>query len=86
MTVLCDTTRQVDDWKHMQWAIRITAPKSMLFETPICVPMFAYLSINQNTIVNKDDTDYYVYVNVIEQDFQYIITTYNLTVENRPTQ
>ena len=73
----------VDDWKHMQWAIRITAPKSMLF-TPIGAPMFAYLQINQNLVANKDENDYYVYVNTIEQEFQYIIDDNNLTVENRP--
>lgn len=73
----------VDDWGHMEWALRITAPKSMLF-TDIGAPMFAYLQINQNLVVNKDDNDYYVYVNTIEQQFQYIIDDNNLTVENRP--
>jgi len=73
----------VDDWKHMEWALRITAPKSMLF-MDIGAPMFAYLQINQNLVVNKDDNDYYVYVNTIEQEFQYIIDDNNLTVENRP--
>lgn len=76
----------VDDWKHMDWAIRITAPKSMLFDTAIGAPMFAYLSINHNLITNKDNTHYYIYVNVIEDEFSDLITTYNLTVENRPTQ
>lgn len=73
----------VDDWKYMDWALRITAPKSMLF-TAIGAPMFAYLQINKNLVVNKDDTYYYVYVNVIETQFQYIIDDNNLTVENRP--
>lgn len=76
----------VDDWKHMDWAIRITAPKSMLFQTSIGAPMFAYLTVNKNLIINKDDTDYYIYVNTIEDEFSDLITTYNLTVENRPTQ
>ena len=75
----------VDDWKHMEWALRITAPKSMLF-TAIGAPMFAYLQINQNLIVNKDSNDYYIYVNTIEQEFQYIIDDNNLVVENRPIQ
>lgn len=75
----------VDNWVYMQWALRITAPKTMLFQTDVGAPMFAYLSINQNIIINKDDTNYYVYVNTIEQQFQYIIDTYSLTVENRPT-
>lgn len=74
----------VDDWKHMEWAIRITVPKSMLF-TNIGAPMFAYLQINQNLVVNKDDNDYYVYVNTIEPAFQYIIDDNNLTVENSPS-
>lgn len=73
----------VEDWKHMEFSKRITAPKSMLF-TDIGAPMFAYLQINQNLVVNKDDNDYYVYVNTIEQEFQYIIDDNNLTVENRP--
>ena len=75
----------VDDWKHMEWALRITAPKSMLF-TDIGAPMFAYLQINKNLIVNKDSNDYYVYVNTIEQEFQYIIDDNNLIVENKPIQ
>jgi len=76
----------VDDWKHMEWAIRITAPKSMLFQTSIGAPMFAYLTVNKNLIINKDDTDYYIYVNTIEDEFSDLISTYNLKTENRPTQ
>lgn len=76
----------VDDWKHMEWAIRITARKSMLFQTSIGAPMFAYLSINKNLIINKNSTEYYIYVNTIEDEFSDLITNYNLTVENRPTQ
>lgn len=75
----------VDDWKHMEFSKRITAPKSMLF-TAIGAPMFAYLQINQNLVINKDDQDYYVYVNTIGQEFEYIINDNNLTVEDRPTQ
>ena len=76
----------VDDWKHMEWAIRITSPKSMLFQTSIGAPMFAYLTVNKNLIINKDDTDYYIYVNTIEDEFNDLISTYNLKIENRPTQ
>lgn len=74
----------VDDWMHMEWAIRITAPKSMLFQTSIGAPMFAYLNINKNLIINKNSSEYYIYVNVIEEEFEDLISTYNLTVENRP--
>lgn len=73
----------VDDWKHMDWGLRITAPKSMLF-TAIGAPMFAYLQINKNLVENKNTTEYYVYVNTIEQEFQYIIDENKLKVENRP--
>jgi len=44
------------------------------------------LQINQNLIVNKDSNNYYIYVNTIEQEFQYIIDDNNLVVENRPIQ